>query len=290
MKHDEYPALYKAADSASTEAQSTYLLFIRVHIFLLLVGAGLTVNPIPTKEYSLFNAIFFIGALGVSILLAAKNYEKAWYSARALAESVKTASWRYMMKADPFLDAASIKEVKSLFRDLLTEILRTNNQLGEMLGGADSTGDQITTRMSSVRSKNLEERKATYLEYRIDEQRKWYADKSAHNKRKGRQYFLALITFQVFALVCVLLRIAYPEWKLWPTDVFVVAASGVVTWIQLKRYREIATAYALTAHEIGIVRGKLQEAENDKEFSEFVRDAENAFSREHTQWAAKHDS
>ena len=290
MTHDEYPALYKAADSASEEAQSTYLLFIRAHVFLLLVGAGLTINPMPTKEYSLFNALIFIAALGISILLATKNYEKVWYSARALAESVKTASWRYMMKADPFLDAESVKEVKALFRNLLVEILGANNQLGEVLGGADSAGEQITGKMSSIRSMNLEERKATYLTYRIDEQRKWYADKSAHNKRRGIQFFLALITLQVLALVCVLLRIAYPEWKLWPTDVFVVAAGGVVTWIQLKRYREITTAYALTAHEIGIVRGKLQEAENDAEFSEFVRDAENAFSREHTQWAAKHDN
>jgi hypothetical protein len=290
MEHNEYPALYRAADSASNSAQARYLFSIRVHICLLVIGAALTVNPLPTKEFSLVHALIFLGAIGISILLAAKNYEKTWYGARALAESVKTASWRFMMKADPFLDASSVKEVKSLFRNLLSEILRTNNQLGEVLGGMNSDGDQITDSMTSVRANNLQERKETYLKYRIDEQRKWYATKSALNKRRGAQFFFALMTFQILAVIFVLLRIVYPEWKLWPTDIFVVAAGGVVTWIQLKRYREITAAYSLTAHEIGIIRGKLQDSDNDEEFSEFVKDAENAFSREHTQWAAKHDT
>lgn len=290
MDHNEYPALYRAADSASNSAQAKYLLSIRTHICLLVIGAALTVNPLPTKEYSLIHALVFLSAIGISILLAAKNYEKTWYGARALAESVKTASWRFMMKADPFLDASSVKEVKSLFRNLLSEILKTNNQLGEVLGGMNSDGDQITDFMTSIRAKSLQERKEIYLKYRIDEQRKWYATKSELNKRRGTQFFFVLMTFQVLAVICVLLRIAYPEWKLWPTDIFVVAAGGVVTWIQLKRYREITAAYSLTAHEIGIIRGKLQDSENDEEFSEFVRDAENAFSREHTQWAAKHDT
>ena len=122
---------------------------------------------------------------------------------------------------------------------------------------------------------------------RIKEQREWYASKSKYNRKRSRQFFFLLVGLQSFAVICVLLRIAYPDWKVWPTEVFVVAAGGVVTWIQLKRFQEISTAYALTAHEIGIIEGKVQESENDIEFSDFVRDAENAFSREHTQWVAK---
>ncbi len=67
-------------------------------------------------------------------------------------------------------------------------------------------------------------------------------------------------------------------------------AGGVLTWIQVKRFQEIATAYALTAHEIGIVRGHLADSDTDEEFSEFVKDAENAFSREHTQWVVRQSS
>ncbi|WP_339927769.1 hypothetical protein [uncultured Cobetia sp.] len=44
---------------------------------------------------------------------------------------------------------------------------------------------------------------------------------------------------------------------------------------------------SLTANEIGIIKTKLQYSNTDSDFSDFVRDAENAFSREHTQWIAK---
>jgi len=289
MDNESYPALFQSSDCASNDAQASYLRAIKAHVALLIFGAGLTINPLPTTEYSLLNALVFLCALGVSILIASKKFEKNWYSARAVAESVKTATWRYMMKTEPFLDAEKRKEVNSIFRNLLNEILKTNNQLGDLLGGEVSSEEQITEYMEVTRNYTLEERKEFYLKNRIDEQRKWYAHKSAENKRKGTRFFYLLVLLQSLAIACVLLRIAYPSWGLWPTDVFVVAAGGVLTWIQLKRFQEISAAYGLTAHEIGIIRGKLAEAETDSEFSEFVRDAENAFSREHTQWAAKHE-
>ena len=290
MEHNDYPALYKSADTASISAQSSYLWLIKGHVFLLVIGAGLVINPLPTKEYSLFNAFVFLCALGISVFLAVKKYEKIWYSARAVAESVKTASWRYMMKADPFLDASSVKEVNSVFRNLLNEVLRSNNQLGEVLGSIDCASDQLSEKMESTRATSLENRKEVYLKDRVDEQRQWYADKSGCNKRSGQRFFILLVTFQIVAIALVLARIAYPEWTIWPTDVFVVMAGGVLTWIQVKRFQEIATAYALTAREIGIVRGHLAESDTDEEFSEFVKDAENAFSREHTQWVVRQNS
>lgn len=289
MDNESYPALFQSSDCASNDAQASYLRAIKVHVVLLILGAGLTINPLPTTEYSLLNAFVFLCALGMSILIASKKFEKNWYSARAVAESVKTATWRYMMKTEPFLDTEKRKEVNSIFRNILNEILQTNNQLGDLLGGEVSSEEQITQYMEVTRSYSLDERKEFYLKNRIDEQRKWYALKSAENKRNGARFFYLLVLLQSLAIVCVLLRIAYPSWWLWPTDVFVVAAGGVLTWVQLKRFQEISAAYGLTAHEIGIIRGKLAEAETDSEFSEFVKDAENAFSREHTQWAAKHE-
>ncbi len=290
MKEEDYPALYRAADRASIAAQSNYLRLIKTHIGLLVIGAGLAIHPLPEKEYSLFNAFIFLCALGISIFLAVKKYEKTWYSARAVAESVKTATWRYMMKADPFLDASSIKEVNAIFRNLLNEILKSNNQLGDVLGGDVSATDQLSKYMEEVRLSSLEDRKKIYLNDRIDEQRKWYADKSGYNKRQSKKFFVLLVVLQVAAIGLVLARIAYPTWRYWPTDVFVVMAGGVMTWIQVKRFQEISTAYALTAHEIGIVRGHIEDSETDEEFSEFVKDAENAFSREHTQWVARQNT
>ncbi|GAB4193274.1 MAG: hypothetical protein Tsb002_23610 [Wenzhouxiangellaceae bacterium] len=248
MKHNDYPALYVAADSASNNAQKKFLLAVRVHTGLLIIGAALAVNPLPSWIYSITNAMAFIGAIGISILLSTKNYEKTWYSARALAESVKTASWRFMMQAEPFHDLDSAKEAKSEFSNQLKEILHANNQLGEVLGDPSSDGDQITQAMITARSDNLEDRKSVYLKDRIDEQRLWYFNKSKHNQNRASQFFVTLIVLQFLAVVCVLLRIAFPAWAYWPTDIFVVAAGGVMTWVHLKRYREVTAAYSLTAH------------------------------------------
>lgn len=287
MEHKDYPGLYRAADRASVEAQSAYLRSFKWHMVTLIAGAALAVNPAPHAVYSLVNAAVFLAALGISVLIASKRYEKSWYSARAVAESVKTATWRYMMRADPFLDANSVSEVNNVLRKLLEGILSSNNQIGDLLGGDDCARDQITDFMRETRAKPIEERRQLYLSSRIDEQRAWYANKSKYNKSKSTQFFVLLVILQSVAVALVLSRIAFPNWEIWPTEVFVVAAGSVTAWMQLKRFQEIGTAYALTAHEIGIIRTKISEPDTDELFSDFVRDAENAFSREHTQWIAK---
>lgn len=262
---------------------------MRCHILLLILGSALAMHPAPETNLLLLNALVFFAALGVSVLLAHKQYEKSWYSCRAVAESVKTATWRYMMRAEPFLDATRVKFVNAAFSDVLGDILASNNQIGSVLGGDECAHDQITPEMTRTRALDLLKRKEFYLRNRIDEQRNWYASKSVTNSTSASRFFCLLVGLQASAIVCVLSRIAWPEWSYWPTDVFIVAAGGVGTWVQLKRFRELAAAYALTAHEIGIIRGKVADSDSDEEFSHFVRDAENAFSREHTQWTAKKD-
>ena len=49
-------------------------------------------------------------------------------------------------------------------------------------------------------------------------------------------------------------------------------------------------SYNLTAHEIGIIRANSDSVETEKDLSNFVNEAELAFSREHTQWVARRDA
>jgi len=99
-----------------------------------------------------------------------------------------------------------------------------------------------------------------------------------------------MVVLQALAIVCLLLRIAYPEWKYFPTAVFAVAAVSVVSWMQAKRFFELSTSYSLATHEISIIRTQVDSISTEKEFSNFVNDTENAFSREHTQWVARRDT
>jgi len=66
-------------------------------------------------------------------------------------------------------------------------------------------------------------------------------------------------------------------------------AASVLSWMQAKRFSELAASYALAAHEISLIREKSMLPNTPDEFSQFVGDAENAFSREHTQWVARKD-
>ncbi|MBD3715705.1 SLATT domain-containing protein [Klebsiella pneumoniae] len=71
-----------------------------------------------------------------------------------------------------------------------------------------------------------------------------------------------------------------------PISILTTIASSLVGWIQVKRYSELS-ASILTAHEIGVIKEQASYVSSESDFSSFIRDAETAFSREHTQWIAR---
>ena len=72
-----------------------------------------------------------------------------------------------------------------------------------------------------------------------------------------------------------------------PVEVIATAAGAVLTWLQAKKHSELNSSYGLTAHEIVLIKGEALSVKTEKELSEFVVNSESAFSREHTQWAAR---
>lgn len=282
-----YPSLYKIADTASVSAQKLQLKLTIFHAILLISGTAMAIRPLPNKEYSLLIAAIFFTALGLSLFLGIKKYEKNWYNGRAVAESIKTSTWRYTMRSSPFESVESEHAIRSKFRNMLNMILRTNQELGDYIGEHQDTNDQITNEMNQIRSFSLSKRKDYYLKNRIDEQRTWYATKAGYNKKMQRIWFIAIVIAQAGAISCVLARIAYPEWQYWPTDTLILITSFCISWGQLKKFNELSSAYSLTAQEIGIIRGQSESVKTEKQLSEFVNNSELAFSREHTQWAAR---
>jgi len=290
MEDKQYPALYCATNKASMDAQNQYLSFVRVYSLLLIAAAGLGVYGINEKLSAVIAALLVIGSIFLSVMMLLRRDEDTWYRARSVAESVKTSSWRFMMRCEPYVDAPDVRVVKSRFRTRLKNILSEHKNLAEYLGGTVSEQEQITEKMCEVRDLAWGQRADFYRTCRIDEQRSWYANKSAWNRRKGRLWFAILIGCQAFAVLFLILRVAYPDWGYWPADVFVVAAGSALTWIQVKRFKELAAAYGLTAQEIGVVRGELEQIDSEEKLAQFIADSENAFSREHTQWLARKDS
>jgi hypothetical protein len=285
LEHD-FPALYRSADRLSSESQKQFLRALKVHLLLLVFAAGLSIVSTPHWGVAVCQLLALLGALSCSIYLFSRRPDRYWYAGRAVAESIKTITWRYVCRAEPFQDddASALRD----FHTRLKAIVDQNKDVAQSL--TEHLDDpQITPTMTRMRSASLDKRKETYEKSRIKNQLSWYARKAVFNKRASNVFFWVLITTNVIAVICAALRIKFPDAQFWPTDVFVAAAASILSWMQAKRFSELAASYALAAHEIGLIRQQALIPISDEDFSKFVGDAENAFSREHTQWVARQD-
>lgn len=283
---EDLPGLYQAADSASLRAQFWYFGSLGVYL-VLLVCAALVSFLWPTNiQGALASAVLFLVTLGILVGLKVKRPEDIWYNGRAVAESVKTRSWRWMMRAEPYQDAESYEIASKIFINDLKSILSQNRSLSHELTNSQGARAPISKRMIDVRNLTLEERLMVYQEQRIKNQADWYAKKSLFNKRKAFQWFCASIVLHAIAILMLLYRIKDPSASV-PVEVIATAAGAVLTWLQAKKHSELNSSYGLTAHEIVLIKGEALSVKTEKQFSEFVVNSENAFSREHTQWAAR---
>ena len=224
------------------------------------------------------------------MLLLARNFLKLqqdWYRCRAIAESVKTLTWRYIMRAAPFADGPSPQNARAEFRSQLSRIFESNRATADKIDPNWSADDKITGEMDRVRAFSLDERKKYYTAHRLNDQRTWYVDKARENSRSATNWVIATVVAYMLAFALVLARIRFPDWGFWGIGPVIVFASSAIGWMQVKKFNELAAAYTVTAQEIGLIKPKLDMVSSENDFSDFINDAELAFSREHTLWIAR---
>jgi SMODS and SLOG-associating 2TM effector domain 3 len=180
MQEASYPALYRCADQASNKQRQLYLSLIGAEYGLLVVAAILTLSASAT--FYLLYAVVFLALIALLLTRALLKPEQDWYRCRALAESVKTLTWRYVMRAAPFGDEARIQVPRSEFRNHVHSLFEENKDTAKKIAADWSADDQITPEMDRIRALSLEERKQCYAAERIQDQRTWYMRKAAANK------------------------------------------------------------------------------------------------------------
>lgn len=281
---DDYPATYQAASTLSASSQKAYFRSLIGHLVLLVFAAILSMCE-SSKEVSTLQALVLLGALAFALHLYLVRPEKKWYSARAIAESIKTLTWRYITRSEPFnhSDEEDRKQLTLKLQSVLDQNLAIAGLLTTHLSGV-----QITNKMALIRSSSTTDRLDFYLKNRVIDQQNWYAGKASKSKSDADTYYKILIGTISLAILCSVLKIAFLNLIL-PVDVLIAVAAGLLAWIQAKRYQELSASYALAAHEIGFIREQVNNVASDNGLSDFVGDAENAFSREHTQWVARKD-
>ncbi len=286
MKHEDYPALYQAASLLSENAQRHFYRAFLFHMLLLALASAISVANSTSPELAILQALVLLGAFGCAIYLYLGRPDRHWYSGRAVAESIKTSTWRFISRAEPFNNVDEIDYHN--FGLKLKAIVEQNREVASLFT-THLDGLPISSEMGRLRQSSDSERLNNYRKFRIIDQQNWYAKKARFNQRMVNSYFIALLFTLIVAITLSIARVRYTTIAYWPTDFFVTVAAGILSWIQAKRFQELSASYALTAHEISLIRQQSGIAMTANELSKFVGDAENAFSREHTQWIARRD-
>jgi hypothetical protein len=284
-----YPALFRSADDASNRKQSAYLNLIRGEFFLLFLAAFLAMENFSGTVVSIAYAALFIISIGLLLTRTFLQFEQGWYRCRALAESIKTSTWRYMMGAEPFVKGASADSRRD-FQQHLVRIFRANETAASAVSANYAAEAQISEAMEAVRQTSLRDRKTFYISQRVQEQREWYVAKAVKNRASVKTWVFVSVLIYAIAGLMALIRIAPTSWHFWPMEPMLVIASSIIGWMSIKKYSELAAAYTITAHEIGLIRPTIEDAETETSFSIAVNEAELAFSREHTLWIARQTS
>jgi hypothetical protein len=285
------PALYRDFDSTSVQAQQCYLKLLRADLLLIVFGAA--ASSVSSLNYSaallvqLTGAACLLGGLLLTLVISRRSFERTWYGARAAAESLKSLSWKFMMRAAPF--GPSIKEEDAIdqFTSALREILRSKSELALKRGELTDATDQITPTMLNLHRASTSMRRDVYVRDRIKDQCDWYSRRSKQNESKEGVWFYLVMLFQGGALVMAMFQVANLQLPFNSVSVLAAAASAGIAWLQVKRHQELAQSYALAAHELGSVTAAASKVSSNEQLSEFVNDAETAISREHTMWTAR---
>lgn len=279
-----YPALHNAANEASLTGQRQFLNALRWRLGGLLVAAAAGALVLGTSVSILGAWAIVVGfalALCAELFTSIVKPDRQWYEGRAVAESAKTLAWRYAVKGESFELELTPAEADARFVARIQDVL---HDIGDLELGAEDGEAQLTPELQLARDSGFEERRRLYRSGRLDDQRQWYKDKSAWNRRRWRSWLMVSLCGQVLGLVLGGLMIGG---QLTVDLVGLVAAivASATGWSQAKQYSTLSTAYSVTAQELAAVLSEVDRVD-EANWATFVGQAEEAISREHTLWRA----
>lgn len=291
MEEKDFPGLYQAADSASIESQKYYKNILGFDLATMVISAALAVYNYeqlnPKEIIYIISGVFLITGLILTIIVKTKKYEDIWYQGRALAESCKTLTWRYITCSESFERKLEDHIVNRIFIERVREFSSEFEKLNESINAKIAVLPVITDKMKNIRKKGLKERKEFYIKNRIEDQKKWYAQKAQLNKDRYNQWFLVVIISQALSIIAIAFLINNPDSNWNFVGLFTTISGCAISWLQLKQHQELKQAYTTAAQELNFILAETSTIRNEEELSKFVLDAENAISREHTLWIAQ---
>lgn len=292
MTQSDYPYLFQLSDSASLSEQKVYINLYRIDFALIVSAAffsGFNLNPIfkICKLYALLALVALILSLILKLIIQMGKWDRKWYVTRAIAESVKKATWLYITGVEPYEKSMSSEDVDRKFINELGDILKSTPEAPESLSKDIACGEQISNRMRKIRQMNMEARKSTYLQKRIKDQKDWYTRMAKYNSSKETKWFWIIISVEFLAILAAIYILNTLNTTFNPIGTFATLVVVFSAWIQIKKHRELSQSYTLTAQELSLIESLAIHIKDEEGLSNYVRDAENAISKEHTTWCTK---
>lgn len=291
ISNSDFPNYFIAGDNASLLAQRNYVRYVRWDLILMCLSAALAIYNYNSEEAKrvvyIISGIILFGAFILSLVIKSKKYEDIWYRGRALAESVKTLTWRFMTKSEYFEDNLSLENAEKRFTERIKEIIEEFMDINSSLKASDVRKDIVTPKMLEIRNLDLQGRKDFYLRNRIDNQIDWYTTKADTNKTKYENWFWAVIIVQLLAIISIVFLIICPGSDYNFVGIFTTLSASFFSWLQLKKYQENKEAYNTAMSELNLIKNEAKYINIEEKFAKFVLDSENAMSREHTMWLAQ---
>lgn len=292
LEKKDYPLLYQESSNCSIENQKKHFLFVRIQISLLIVIAIVTSFPL-NGQINIRNGvviillILLITELFVRIWMTQNKFDHYWFSSRAIAESVKSESWRFMMKVEPYDNNLSDSEAKKYFIKRLHEILHRQPSIISKLTSALHNGQQISDNMIKIRKISLEERIEFYIENRIHDQNVWYALKASWNQKRESFWLFISWIMPIAAIIIAIIILNFTNLNTSLIGIITTAGAGAMTWMHSKRFRELSQSYSLTAQDLSLLETRANTDTSETNVAQLVFDVERTISREHSMWLAR---
>jgi hypothetical protein len=290
LRNEDFPALYLAADKSATASQYRYLRLTGIILGALVTTAVLSSIKSVLPDWKTTIALVTAAVAALSFILTtfrrALKPERRWFVSRAVAEAVKSMTWKFVSGAAPYPASLSAEQASvKLLADLRATVEDGRVALG--LGSEFAGHRQITPVMQSLRAAPLEARRDLYVSSRLQDQRRWYGSASRKNQRRADVLYVAIQIAQAIGLASTALVLNEDAQGIEVTGVFAALASAMIAWSQLRQHEELAQSYAMAALELGLAEENAAMVKTDEAFSEFVNSVESILTREHGAWAAR---
>ncbi len=291
VSETDYPALFQTSDLEAIKAKKGYLCRVQLEFLFIILAAVTSSLSGLISGFEIILAIsipvFLVLALIARLLAEGFGLSTKWFSCRAIAEAVKEATLRYMMRATPYQGAVKSKAIDDQFLEILRKIRDNRLSAAKELGDQSVTGDDISANMRQMRVSSLKKRKVYYDAERVRDQKGWYNKKVKLNEKNKKRWFWISLLVEMFAVILAIVLALKQYSFLTLMGVLTTIAAVIIAWSQVNKFRELAQSYSLVLQNLRRISSTYIHVRTNNAFSDYVDQIEGVVSKEHEMWLAR---